>query len=94
MKGAGIMNSIKTEGFEGIIMSAAMEISDSLISGNYGFSPSVMRNPVKIERETSVKGKLFKNMSPGIIMSVLSTQVSTLPILIMMLIILLTVANN
>lgn len=87
MKGAGIMNSIESEGFEHIVNMSSRAVSDSLISGDYQFDPSVMRIPVMIKRTTTIKGRQFDNVGPKEIMGVLSTQVSTLPILIMMLII-------
>lgn len=87
MKGAGVMNSIESGGFEHIINMSGNVISDSLIRGAYDFAPDMMRNPIAIKKTTFIKGRKFDNADPGAIMAVLSTQVSTLPILIMMLII-------
>lgn len=87
MKGAAIMNSIETEIFERLLSVSATGISDSLIKNKMDIAPSVIRDPIQIINITTIKGKTFDNMSPGYIMSQLGTQVSTLPVLIMMLII-------
>jgi len=86
MRGAGIFDSISSEGVERIISSLGNGISKFLIENNTTVNASIALWPTSRLDTTYFKDRVIE-LSPGTIAGMLSTQSTFIPIVIMMLII-------
>jgi len=87
MKGAGIMDSISSTVLEYVIAEIEKSISSQLIEENSSLNASLVLEPTSIIETTSFKGKELVGMSPNDVASILSSQSTFIPIIIMMVII-------
>ena len=86
MEGAGIMDSISSEVVQGIIYSINHEISKELIKNNLKINASIVLSPTKRIETTYFKEKEMPGISPSIIIGMLSSQSTLIPIIIVMII--------
>ena len=87
MKGAGLMDTISSGSVEGILRIVSLEISSELIEDNSTANATVVLSPTTRMETTNFKGIDFKGISPGQITGMLSAQSTTIPIVMMMIII-------
>jgi ABC-2 type transport system permease protein len=88
MKGAGMMDSISSDVFEGLIQSVSQEISKELIQQDSSSDPALVLAPTTRIDTTFFKGKEIKGLSPSVVGNMLMSQSIVIPIVVMMLIIL------
>jgi len=86
MEGAGILDSISSETVQGITNQINRDISTELIKNNITVNASIALYPIQKIDTTYFKGKEMKGISPGVIVGLLSTQSTLIPIVIMMII--------
>ena len=87
MKDTGAFSSLSEASVQSLIIQADRNLSTTLIGGNSTISPKVILSPIKTSDTTLLKGREMVGISPSIISSVLATQSSMVPIIIMMVII-------
>lgn len=88
MQGTGIMDTIPSSAVEGLIGLIQNQISQQLITyANQSTNASLVLNPLIRKDVTNLKDLTYKNITPGQITGLLSTQSTTTPIVIMMIII-------
>jgi ABC-2 type transport system permease protein len=86
MEGAGIMDSLSSEVVQGIIYSINQGISKELIKNNLTINASIVLSPTTRMETTYFKEKEMPGISPSIIIGMLSSQSTMIPIIIMMII--------
>ena len=86
MEGAGIMDSISSEVVQRIIYSINQGISKELIKNNLTINASIVLSPTTRTETTYFKEKEMPGISPSIIIGMLSSQSTMIPIIIMMII--------
>ena len=87
MKGAGLMDTISSGSVEKILGLVSLDISSKLIEDNSTANATIVLSPTTRMETTNFKGVDFKGISPGQITSMLSAQSTTIPIVMMMIII-------
>jgi len=88
MKGAGIMDTISSSAMEGLMRVINTNITLELISINASINASSKLNPTYTNQTTLFKEKELTGLSPGEITSMLSSQSTIVPIIMMMIIML------
>ena len=86
MEGAGILDSISSEAVQGIIYQINRELSMKLIKNNSSINASIALSPTQRVDTTYLKNKEMKGISPGVVVGLLSSQSTLIPIVIMMII--------
>jgi ABC-2 type transport system permease protein len=86
MEGAGILDSVSSEVVQGLTYQINREISLNLIENNATVNASIALSPTQKIDTTYIKNKELKGISPGIIVGLLSTQSTLIPIVILMII--------
>ena len=86
MAGAGILDSISSEVVQGIIYQINRELSMKLIKNNSSINASIALSPTQRVDTTYLKNKEMKGISPGVVVGLLSSQSTLIPIVIMMII--------
>ncbi len=87
MQGAGILDSISSSSIEGLIGSIRWHISRTLIEANTSINATIALSPLMRTETTEFKGIEFPDISPGVIMGILSQQSILVPLVIMMILI-------
>ena len=87
MKGGGILDSLSSSTIENLLGSIRWHISHQLIQGNTSVNASVALSPIFRTETTQFKGLEFPEISPGVIMGILSQQSILIPLVIMMILI-------
>ena len=86
MEGAGIMDSISSSAVENILQTVNRNISETVIAGG-GVNASFALSPTRVNETTIFKGRNMAGISPGDISSVLSSQFTVVPVIMMIIII-------
>jgi len=86
MEGAGILDSVSSEVVQGILYQINRELSLELINNNASVNASIALSPTQKIDTTYIKNKELKGISPGIIIGLLTSQSTLIPIVIMMII--------
>ena len=86
MKGAGVLDSISSGTVEGLLYQINQEISKTLIEQNTSVNATFALNPSTRIDTTYYKDKTFTGLSPGTITSILSSQSTFIPLIIMIII--------
>ena len=88
VRGTGILDTIPSTSVESLLQYAQRQISETLITqANTSSNATLILSPVHQADTTNIKGYEYKNISPGAITQILSTQSTTTPIIMMMIII-------
>ena len=86
MEGAGIMDSISSGAVEGVLQTVNRNISQMVIAAG-GVNATFALSPTRINETTVFKGRDMAGISPGDISSVLSSQFTVVPVIMMIIII-------
>lgn len=87
MRGAGIMDSVPFSTVQGLLAKVDRNISASLVEGNASVSPDVILSPTKTYDTTVFKGKEMVGISPMAISSLVQSQSTFVPLIIVMVVI-------
>lgn len=87
MKGAGLMDTVSSESVNLLVQNINQNISSTLIQQKNITNASSVLTPTYTNDTTFFKNREYKGMTPGEIGSVLSSQSTTIPIILMLIII-------
>lgn len=87
MKGAGLTDSIPLTTLGFLITNVDQTISTSLMGSNFSISPEVILKPTKISDTTMLKGREMTGISPMTISTVMQSQSTMVPLIIVMVVI-------
>ena len=87
MRGAGIADSLPLSTVQGLLSIADRNISTSLMGSNTSISPKVILNPTKTYDTTIFKGKEMTGISPMTISTIMQSQSTFVPLIIVMVVI-------
>jgi ABC-2 type transport system permease protein len=87
MKGAGIMDSLPLSTVDGLINNMEWTISNSLVGDDSVTDPSIVLNPTEVYDTTMFKGREMSGISPQTISSVMASQGTVVPLIVVMVII-------
>jgi ABC-2 type transport system permease protein len=86
MEGAGILDSVSSEVVQSLIYQINNQISEELIKNNSSVNASLALSPTSRIDTTYFKNKELTGMSPSMIVGLLSSQSTLIPIVILMII--------
>jgi len=86
MEGAGIMDSISSSAVQDILQTVNRNISEMVIAAG-GVNATFALSPIQVNETTVFKGRDMAGISPGDISSVLSSQFTVVPVIMMIIII-------
>jgi ABC-2 type transport system permease protein len=87
MRGAGVLDALKTAPVEAILSQTSQKLSRHLIDHSLSSNSSVILQPFTRSDSTDFKGKLILGISPGTIASVMTNSSLIMPLIVMMVII-------
>ena len=87
MRGAGILDSISSNTVEGLLGAVSQAISTYLIGSGLPIPANVVLAPTVRTETTDYKGIVMEGISPSVLGTMLSTQSTFIPVIIMLIII-------
>jgi ABC-2 type transport system permease protein len=86
MEGAGILDSVSSEVVQSLLYQINRQLSEELIKNNSSVNASIALSPITKIDTTYFKNKELTGISPQLIIGLLSSQSTLIPIVIMMII--------
>jgi ABC-2 type transport system permease protein len=87
MRGAGVLDALKTAPVEAVLSQTSQKLSRELIDHSLSSNSSVILQPFTRADSTEFKGKLILGISPGTIASLMTNSSLIMPLIVMMVII-------